>query len=843
MNARDSSLMDYAFTDKGGRYQLVAKTSGESLLKFSYLGYETKWVALHIPNEAAVIVPDVFLNEKPLYLDEVIVRDQSVTVLEDTVRFKVEYFKTGNEKTVEDLLKKIPGVNVDSEGTIKIGNREIEKLMVDGDDLLEKGYRVLSKNMPAYPIAEVEVLKHFANNHLLKGIEESDKVALNLKLDDQFKSVWFGNVDGGLGNSNFYELNGNLMNFGKKYKSYFLTSLNNTGFDAVGEVDHLIHPMRIDEPATVGDDERVERFLDLSPDNPDFGSERTNFNNAELVSLNNIFNPTKKLKIKTLGFFNWDEIRFARLTNDAISVSDLNFTNTEDYRLGTRKRIAFGKVDLTYKGSENTMLETSTRLSLDNFRGGSALVFNGTSTNEALKHHTSLIDQELRFTNKIADKKVLLISGRFIREEAPQDYTINRFLYDDLFVTPHDIDAVRQTGHNRMYFGGVNAHFMDRRKGGHLLELQAGTEFRLDQLEAEFSLVADEIAAELPPGYQNATDYQESDSYVKGKYRFKLKNFGVTGRVDVHYLDNQLENNGLPETRQTFFVNPGLGFDWKINARNKVRSSYSFATRNAGIRDVYGDYILTGFRSFSRGTGTLNQLRGSDIVLNYEFGSWGERFFANMFAIYSHSHNFFSTNLVIDENFVQATKILLKERNFLSVNGNLDYFIPWIGSNVKLESGYSRMTSQNRVNGSDLRDITSGSYSVGVELRSGFGGMFNYHAGTKWRSSEVKTSVRSSFVNNVSFLDLSFSFNSRFDIQAKCDRHYFEALESFNTYYFLDLTARYKIIENKLSLELEGRNLTNTDTFRNVSVSDIGSTAVEYRLLPRSVLLKVEYRF
>src|SRR5690606_6537666 len=136
-------------------------------LKFSYLGYETKWVALHIPNEAAVIVPDVFLNEKPLYLDEVIVRDQSVTVLEDTVRFKVEYFKTGNEKTVEDLLKKIPGVNVDSEGTIKIGNREIEKLMVDGDDLLEKGYRVLSKNMPAYPIAEVEVLKHFANNHLL----------------------------------------------------------------------------------------------------------------------------------------------------------------------------------------------------------------------------------------------------------------------------------------------------------------------------------------------------------------------------------------------------------------------------------------------------------------------------------------------------------------------------------------------------------------------------------------------------------------------------------------------------------------------------------------------------
>ena len=843
MNAKDSSLIDYGFTDRNGRYQLVSKTPDAAFLKFSHLGYETKYVELQIPPGAAVIVPDVFLTEKPLFLDEVIIRDESIVVVEDTVRFKVEYFRNGTEQTVEELLKKIPGINIDTEGTIKVGNREIEKLMVDGDDLMEKGYRVLSKNMPAYPISEVEVLKNFANNPLLKGIEESDKVALNLKLDDQFKSVWFGNVKGGLGTGSFYEFQGNLMNFGKKYKSYFLTNLNNIGDDATGDVDHLVYPLRVDEPAIIGDEEHAEKLLNLSPETPDFEGSRTNFNNAELVSLNNIFNPTNKLKIKTLGFFNWDELRFFRRAIDAVQVGDMSFTNTEDYRLRTRKRIAFGKVDVTHKASATRVLEATTRFSLDNFRGGSQLIFNDQSTAEGLKHEGSLLSQEVRLTNRIGDKKVLLLSGRFIRETAPQNYTINRFLYDGLFDDPFDADSVRQASINRMYYAGINAHYMDRRKGGHLFELQAGNEFRYDELDSDFSLIDDEIVADHPPGYQNHTRYRVNDSYVKSKYRFKFKEFGFTSRLDVHHLDNQLTDDGRADTQRKFLVNPGVGFDWRINERNKFRSSYSYTTRNAGIQDVYGNYILTGFRSFARGTGNLNQLRGSDVFLNYEFGNWSDRFFANLFMIYNKGHRVFSTNTAIQPNVIQSDKILVNERSLLSLNTNFDYFLPVINSNVKMDLGYSRMAFQNAVNSSELRDVLTAGYNVGIEFRSGFGGIFNYHAGTKWRTSAVKRPVQNSNVNNISFLDLSFVFEPRLDIQLKCDRYFFESPQSDNSFYFLDLVARYKVIVNKLSLEVSGNNLTNTDTFRNVSVSDLGSTTVEYRLLPRSVLLKVEYRF
>jgi len=95
----------------------------------------------------------------------------------------------------------------------------------------------------------------------------------------------------------------------------------------------------------------------------------------------------------------------------------------------------------------------------------------------------------------------------------------------------------------------------------------------------------------------------------------------------------------------------------------------------------------------------------------------------------------------------------------------------------------------------------------------------------------------------VSFLDLSFVFNHKFDIQLQPERYYFGNLQTKNTYYFLDFDVRYKLIVNKLSVGLTGKNLFNTERFINFSVSDIGTSTTEYKLLPRFILLKVEYRF
>lgn len=394
-----------------------------------------------------------------------------------------------------------------------------------------------------------------------------------------------------------------------------------------------------------------------------------------------------------------------------------------------------------------------------------------------------------------------------------------------------------------MTFAGINAHLLDRRDKENLLELQVGNEYREDKLITTFSLLEDSSIINQPEGYQNQTIYQVNDLYFKSKYLFKIKDFGITAKLDAHQLFNRLETNISSDTQSPFFINPSLGMDWKLNDKNKFMTSYSYNTTNAGVLDVFDDFVLTGFRSFTKGTGDFNQLDASSFVFNYQLGNWSDRFFANTFIIYNKNHDFFSTNTQLQQDFVQSEKILIKDREFISINSDLDFYFKSISSNLKLDLGYTKSEFKNIVNSSGLREVTSNNYNYGLELRSGFTGVFNYHIGTKWTTSEIETTISNSFTNNVSFLDLSFVFSNRFDVQAQSELYYFGNLEIDNTYYFLDFDARYKLIDNKLSLGISGKNLFNTERFKNFSISDIGSSTTEYRLLPRFVLLKIEYRF
>ena len=839
-----NTILGYTYSNDDGTYTLTTSKKGKFSISFSSLGYKTKTISFEIDNQKELKI-DAILEEQPFEINEIIIQsEKAIKVKKDTITFKTKFFTNGTEQTVEDLLKKIPGLNIDANGTIKVGNQEIEKLMVDGDDLFERGYKILSKNMPAYPIEEIEVLKRYSNNRLLKGIEESDKVALNLKLNEKAKRIWFGNITIGKGNDAFYELKGNLMNFGKKNKYYFLTNVNSIGYDATGDIQNLITPFRANEPGNIGDDQQVASALSLSNTSGlNFKRSRTNFNNAEMVSLNAIFNPTEKLKIKTLGFFNWDETDFFRNSSEIFNVGNTNFTNTENFALRNTKKIGFGKLDVTYTISKTETFETVTKYNDAAYFENSNLLFNGNSTIENLKSNNHLFDQKINYTNKFATSKVFLLSGRFISEETPQNYAINQFFYADLFPNAANANNVAQQNTNKMIFGGVNAHLLDRKSNGNLLEVQFGNEYRKDILQSNFSLFEDKMLIENPIDYQNNTSYYVNNSYLKIKYRYKINDIALHGTLNFHQLYNRLETENSIKDASPFFINPSVGLDWKLNDKNKIMSSFGYNIKNAGILDVYENFVLTGFRSFNKGTGDFNQLNASNFLVNYQFGNWSDRFFANTFFIFNKNHDFFSTNSIITQNYVQSEKILIQDSDFLSVQSNFDYYFNVISSNLKINVGYSKNNFKNSINNSDFREITSNSTQYGFELRSGFQGIFNYHIGTKWHTNTIKTTIENSFTNNTSFLDVSFIFNKKFDIQLQSERYYFGNLENNNTYYFLDLDASYKVLKDKVTLNLSGKNLFNTQTFRNFSISDFGSSTTEYRLLPRMILAGLEVRF
>jgi hypothetical protein len=842
---KSGKIITYSFTDEFGNYNLKIDNVGQFFLFASSMGFEQKTIEVFIENNNEIKTIDFVLTQKVTELKEVILESsRPITIKKDTIVFNADSFKQGDEQVVEDLLKKIPGLTISQDGTIKVGNQEIEKVMIDGDDMFEKGYKILTKNMPVSPIDKVELLQNYSNNKHLKGIENSDKVALNLTLKEDAKRVWFGNIKAGYGliSENRYEVRGNLMNFGKKNKYYFLTNLNNIGEDATGDINHLIRPYRFDEPGSIGDDQSANSLLGLGFDAPNLKQKRVNLNNAEMLSLNSIFTLSNKVKLKTLGFLNTDETDFFRNTWQQFSDGTTTFINTEDFQ-GRKKQITgFGKIDLTYDISKTKTFEYAGKFNKTEQKDRSDLVFNNDLLNERLNTANQLIDQKVVLTNKFKNNKVFLLSGRYINEKTPQNYSVNDFIFDDLFT--EDASNTKQFSENQMQFAGVEAHLLDKKKNGDLLEIKLGNQFRTDNLTTRFELLDDENSLGYPSGYQNNLTYTTNDLYLSAKYRFKLKKFTLLTQADAHQLFNELENLNIKSNQNPFFIIPKVGLDWKINDKNKILTSYSYNTTNAGVLDVYSGFVQRDFRSFTKGLEEFNQLTSSSAFLNYTYGSWGDKFFVNFFGVYTKNNDFYSTNSIVAQNYSQSEKIIIQDREFLTLSSTIDRYFKPIKSNLKINLGTTRTNFKNIVNNSDLREVKNLTADYGFELRSGFRGFFNYHIGSKWTYNQVETTIKNDFTDTMSFLDLSFMFSNKFNIQLQTERYFFGNLDSeFNKYYFLDVEARYVVKENKLTLFLSGNNLFNTETFTNYSISDINITQTEYRLMPRYVLLKMEYRF
>ena len=837
------TIIDFVSADSQARYRLSVSNAGSYTITFSALGYAEKSVSVTIESNRSELVVNAELEEKALELNEVIVEGRiPITIKKDTVVFDAQSFAEGNEEVVEDLLKKIPGLSVDDEGNIRVGNKEVEKVMVEGDDFFEKGYKLLTKNMPAQPIDQVELLQSYSENRLLKEVEKSEKVALNLKLKEDAKNQWFANIKAGYATTNRHTVVGNVSNFSKKTKYYFLTNLNTIGNDATGDIDHLINPYRPNDQ-TVIEGADAGQLIDMTTVELNFKKERTNFNNDKLVSTNAIFNPSPQVKITSLAFFNRNDRSFRSNSIEHFNAASANFTNTEQTNWDDLNFNGFGKIELTYDRKPNQIIESTTTINKSKNETLNQLTFNGSPTIEDLDTKSTFIDQQIGITTKIQERSVILLKGRFTSEQKPQHYRMNQFFFSDLFPEINNAGRLRQLSEAGVQFGGIEAHLIKAIGKNDRVDVRIGDQVRKDRLNTSLSIL-DQAGGFIvrPEGYQNDINYLTNDTYLNWKYFKTMGKKTLTADLDAHQLYNRIGDPENTESQNPFFINPSLSLGWAPGQKHKLSGTFSYNTTNADILDVYDNWALTGFRSFTKNTGVFNQLNASTAMGNYQYGSWNDSFFVNALVIYSKSHDFFAGNSVIQQRSSQTERVLFKDRDILSVSGNVDRFINVIASNLKVSLTYSGTDYKNVVNGV-MRNVDSQSRSLGIELRSAFAGPFNCHIGSQWISQVVTTSIENQFTNHVAFLDLLFKISNKSTFEVQSERYLFDDTGTDDAYYFLDVEWKYSIKPNKFAISFSGNNLLNTNQFTVASITDISAVTTEYNLLPRYVLLKAEYRF
>ncbi|MBT4413198.1 MAG: TonB-dependent receptor, partial [Polaribacter sp.] len=193
-------IASFGFTDAKGNFKLDLRNNTVYNIKISYIGY--KEVSTFITTKETNISQSFNMVEDKMLDGITIVSKMPVTVKGDTIIYNADSFKNGSERKLEDVLKKLPGVEVNDAGEIEVEGKVVEKIMVDGKEFFSGDTKLASKNIPSNAVDKIQVLRNYSNVNQLSGVQNNqDRVAINIKLKEGKKNFWFGDVTLGAGNS------------------------------------------------------------------------------------------------------------------------------------------------------------------------------------------------------------------------------------------------------------------------------------------------------------------------------------------------------------------------------------------------------------------------------------------------------------------------------------------------------------------------------------------------------------------------------------------------------------------------------------------------------------------
>ena len=224
LNAKDS-LLAYSISQSDGQYTLQCKEQPVKL-SFAKMGFATQYIQV----EKDKLRYDVQLIEKSYAIDEVVVKADPITRKKDTLNYHVESFRQKEDYSIEDVLKHMPGIEVLPSGQIMYQGSSINKVNIEGLDLMGDQYNQATQNMPAEAVSTIQVMENNQPIRALEGKVHNNRATLNIKLKKNYKMRPFGDAEVGVGGTPVV-WNGSLtgIQVSKKNQLLFTGSLNNRG--------------------------------------------------------------------------------------------------------------------------------------------------------------------------------------------------------------------------------------------------------------------------------------------------------------------------------------------------------------------------------------------------------------------------------------------------------------------------------------------------------------------------------------------------------------------------------------------------------------------------------------
>ena len=239
VRAKDSSLVSFARSNEEGGFVLKNIAAGKYLLSISYVGYQQQWVAFKTGANPTLNLNNIYLEDaNKVSTVTVTARRPPVVINGDSIEFNSENFKTVPNAVVEDMLKKMPGVEVDKAGAITVNGKSVTKVFVNGKEFFTGDPKMATKNLPADAVDKIQVYDRKSDQAMFTGIDDgNEETAINIKTKKDRKQSTFGKINGSAGSPGRFDAQGNINRINNDEQFSLIGTANNTNRQAFSNGD------------------------------------------------------------------------------------------------------------------------------------------------------------------------------------------------------------------------------------------------------------------------------------------------------------------------------------------------------------------------------------------------------------------------------------------------------------------------------------------------------------------------------------------------------------------------------------------------------------------------------
>ncbi len=843
----DGTSMAFAITNDKGFYELKLQAGKSYELSVTYLGY-AKYTELINYQES--FTRNYELKEETGTLEEIILRHQiPVIVKQDTLIYNADSFRDGTERKLRDLLKNLPGIEVDREGNVFSNGKRITHVLVDGKIFFTGDSKLAVNNIPADAADKIEIIDDYHQVAMFKGLEQSDDMAMNIVLKEDKKKFVFGDVEVGAGIKDRYLLNPKLFYYSPNTNLSLIGDINNIAEKAFTLRDYLEFEGGMSKLMQNAGayfnlfNSEIAQFLanrDFTHNESQFGAlnlrQAINKNtevNAYVIAANN----QTKTASQTINQYNTLEGSFIE-----------NRTNNSENGLF----FTLGKATLRHSPSIEKDISFESFFKFTNTDSNGGITTQSPFQNNQITTTNTLESLQLKntfnYSRRISREHTITTELEYIyqKDNPFSQWRTNQPILQSLIpLEEEDVYTILQTQKQQTNnLTGLFKHYWVLHRFHHLYT-SVGVHFSGSKfLNEDSQLLSDGSTNNFSEaGFNNDFGRNYLNTHLGLEYKFQI---GKTVFKPMLYLHNyHLKNTQFDDSNESnkFILMPKLFSEVTFSSSEKLTFNYALNARYASINQLADRFILSNFNSVFLGNSSLENDRYHTASLRY-----------NRFRMFKGFHFNASTNFRKSETSFKNTTALsgIEQYNTVMLFDNPEHNwttmaqLSQVIKNIRVSTRASYTYSDfyqllNNTENLNISKRVSGTISATTLFdkfpKIELGYTKDY---TNYRTSEGSRN----FENNQVFASIDYAFWNDFIFKADYNYSLYKnnALGISNDFDNANASLFYQKDGSAWGFEVVGSNIFNNSFKQQNSFSDFLISDTQTFIFPRVFMLKVIYK-